>query len=531
MVLVLAATLTVRIAMATATTGTGTGTVVHNNNNANRIKSGEPWHDTAGNLIDAHGAGLVQHDGRFYWYGSRRTVNASGTQMDGGIALYSSSDLYSWDFESVVLNVFNCTSNSTVPMSAFASVSASTAGAHASRFDTDYPPPSCANGNGLDLERPKVVQCGGPGNGGKFVMWVRGTGYGNSPQLVAVLESETPTGPFAFVSNRTGNSDPFRTVAKGIKNYKPGYQYADATLFQDPKTFKTYVYWRTRMSTGVAGPTGFRAMELTADCRDVVHASDTRVTSTPNREGPAVFFHEDMYYLYVSGTMGWAATSMYVYAASTPAGNFSSSNQDGHYWHAYTKGALGSTAPGAWNGTWAVTNGCLLVGTPFGNHSRDGNGGEDGVQMEFGAARSLCATAPLCAGFAFIDYDAAPAPSTVVRVTFKEVVKLYPEAEVGMQPPPIPVPGQPGNTAPAQPGVWAYDSQSTYILPNPKYTKGSRLPPFVYMGDRWDYTGTSGTSKATYVWLPLFVHPTHPGSVKVVWRKEWRLDDDSMYPF
>ena len=46
-------------------------------------------------------------------------------------------------------------------------------------------------------------------------------------------------------------------------------------------------------------------------------------------------------------------------------------------------------------------------------------------------------------------------------------------------------PGQPGNTAPEQPGKWAFDSQSTYILPNPHYTPHSKLPPFVYMGDRW----------------------------------------------
>jgi hypothetical protein len=89
--------------------------------------------------------------------------------MDGGIALYSSSDLYAWHFESVVLPVFNCTSNDTrANRSPSDLTDGDTAGA--------YPPPNCANGNGLDLERPKVVQCGGPG--GKFVMWVRGTGYG-----------------------------------------------------------------------------------------------------------------------------------------------------------------------------------------------------------------------------------------------------------------------------------------------------------------------------------------------------------------
>ena len=77
------------------------------------IRSGEPWRDTRGEVIDAHGAGLLEHGGKYWWYGSRRTINATGTQMDGGIALYSSTDLYSWTFESVVVNVFNCTSNTT----------------------------------------------------------------------------------------------------------------------------------------------------------------------------------------------------------------------------------------------------------------------------------------------------------------------------------------------------------------------------------------------------------------------------------
>lgn len=230
------------------------------------FKSGVPWHDTGGNVIDAHGAGLLGPlNDTYYWYGSRRTVNASGTQMDGGIAVYSSTDLYAWRYESVVLKPFNCTSNDTSAESETANVSTN-----------DYPPPSCLNGNGLDLERPKVVQCGGPG--GKFVMWVRGTGYGNSPQLLGVLSSDSPTGPFVFVSNKTGSNDPFHTVAPGIKNLPAGYQYADATLFQDPTNFKSYVYWRTRMTKGLDGTTGFRAMELTPDCHDVLPSSDLRIT-------------------------------------------------------------------------------------------------------------------------------------------------------------------------------------------------------------------------------------------------------------
>lgn len=71
-------------------------------------------------------------------------------------------------------------------------------------------------GNGLDLERPKVVKCASTG---KYVMWVRGTGYGNTPQLVGVATADSPTGPFSFEGNKT---DPFHTIYPGNRNlYAP----------------------------------------------------------------------------------------------------------------------------------------------------------------------------------------------------------------------------------------------------------------------------------------------------------------------
>ena len=95
-------------------------------------------------VIDAHGAGLLEHGGAYYWYGSKRTINATGTQMDGGIALYSSTNLYEWKYESVVLKPFNCTSNNTRSLPRARSLSSSKTAAPAA----SYPPPSCANGNG-----------------------------------------------------------------------------------------------------------------------------------------------------------------------------------------------------------------------------------------------------------------------------------------------------------------------------------------------------------------------------------------------
>lgn len=357
-------------------------------------------------------------------------------------------------------------------------------------------------------------------------MWVRGTGYGNTPQLLGVLQSDSPAGPFTFFGNRSGTDDPFNTIAPGIANFPSGYQYADATLFQDPHTLKTYVYWRSRLDTGANGPTGFRAMELTDDCLAVKEASDTRVFRTPNREAPAVFHHDGTFYLWTSGTMGWEPTDTFLYAASSPLGNFSASSDPGHGWHTYTKAGKGSRHDGgAWGlevstaaPQWTVRDGYLPQGNVWGKVEK--------VTTTLPAALRTCGDAQGCEGFCFQDWDRAPPPDRTLVVAFKTAAHFVPEdPAAGIQPPPIPPPNRPGNTAPAQPGRWAFDSQSTYVLPNPAYTAGSRLPQFVFMADRWSYSPEHGTSRATYVWLPLFIDPKNPRKVTVVWYDEWRLDN------
>eukprot|EP01052_Picozoa_sp_SAG31_P032811 SAG31_NODE_3636_length_4035_cov_2.230691_5_plen_485_part_00 len=196
------------------------------------------------------------------------------------------------------------------------------------------------------------------------------------------------------------------------------------------QTFKTYVYWRTRITTGKDGPTGFRGMELTEDCRDVVVGSDTRITATANREGPAMFKHAGEFYLWVSGTMGWEPTTMYLYKASTPLGAFENSSESGHGWHAYTKGLSGDSS--RWNRTWAVRSGYLASGSIFGKAEKR--------NVTLAAAEALCGGASACAGFTFRDYQAAPAAGKVLSVAFKTRVEFVAEHAVGLQPSPIPGP-------------------------------------------------------------------------------------------
>ena len=40
------------------------------------FKPGAPWRDTAGNLIDADGAGPLHAENRFWWFGSKRHGHA-----------------------------------------------------------------------------------------------------------------------------------------------------------------------------------------------------------------------------------------------------------------------------------------------------------------------------------------------------------------------------------------------------------------------------------------------------------------------
>ena len=246
------------------------------------FRSGEQWLDTEGNPIDAHGGGFLKHGPTYYWYGSSRNALNPPCCHDRGINLYTSTDLYNWAYEGLVVRSFNGSST----------------------------------GNGLDLERPKVIRCTGTG---QFVMWVRGTGEGNTPQLLAVATSDSPAGPFTFVGNRT---DPFHTVNAGNRNIPEGYQFADATLFTDPTSGRSYVYWRTRVNPQ---NTGFRGMELTDDCLDVRSESDTQLFQSPNREAPAVFHANGRFYLWTSGTDGWTPTTTHLYTASTPLGCFNCS--------------------------------------------------------------------------------------------------------------------------------------------------------------------------------------------------------------
>ncbi|RZL47280.1 MAG: glycosyl hydrolase family 43 [Pedobacter sp.] len=66
------------------------------------IYSGVPWYDQNGNVVSAHGANIVQDNGKFYLFGEAHTDTSNAFV---GFNCYSSKDLYNWKFESIALPV------------------------------------------------------------------------------------------------------------------------------------------------------------------------------------------------------------------------------------------------------------------------------------------------------------------------------------------------------------------------------------------------------------------------------------------
>ncbi len=68
-----------------------------------RITPGQEWPDRKGEHINAHGGGLLFHEGKYYWYGENRPARGFTTEV--GVEVYSSSDLMNWEDEGVALAV------------------------------------------------------------------------------------------------------------------------------------------------------------------------------------------------------------------------------------------------------------------------------------------------------------------------------------------------------------------------------------------------------------------------------------------
>ncbi len=214
------------------------------------MKNGQIWQDTQGNDIQAHGGCIIEHNGVFYWYGEHKGAdNCPGTtRVDViGVSCYSSTDLVNWKYEGLVFESEKEDKESYI---------------HYSKV----------------LERPKVIYNEKNDN---FVLWFHCDSADYTYAGVGIAVSKTPTGKFELLSVKVPNRQDSR----------------DMTIYKD-EDGKAYLVhskdWNKTLNIAI----------LNDDYTDL-DGYYVSVLADQEREAPALFFHEGMYYMISSGCTSW----------------------------------------------------------------------------------------------------------------------------------------------------------------------------------------------------------------------------------
>ncbi len=251
---------------------------------------GAIWPDSDGEHINAHGGGILYHEGKYYWFGEHK---GDKNNAYVGIMCYASEDLYNWKKEGVALPV--------------------------SEDETSEIAAGCV------MERPKVIY---NERTQKFVMWfhleLKGQGYGAARTAVAV--SDSPTGPYHYVRSFRPNAgvwpqnfeeewkqpqagedslkwwtkDWYAAVRSGLyvrRDYDKGQMSRDMTLYVDDDGTAYHIHSAESNLT-------LHISELTPDYLDFT-GQYTFMMPAGHNEAPAVFKYEDYYYMIASGCTGW----------------------------------------------------------------------------------------------------------------------------------------------------------------------------------------------------------------------------------
>ena len=220
------------------------------------IMPGKVWNDTEGNQINAHGGGILYHNGTYYWYGELK--GDSTYRLDwvktwecwradaGGVSCYSSKNLIDWKFEGVAL----------------ATVADSASELHPSQV----------------IERPKVIY---NDKTKKFVMWMHIESPDYEKAHAGVAVADTPIGPFTYLGS-----------------FKPnGADSRDQTIFKDDDGRAYHICsseWNKTLYISLLNddytlPSGIYVKRFIGQ----------------SREAPAVFKRNGKYYMLSSGCTGW----------------------------------------------------------------------------------------------------------------------------------------------------------------------------------------------------------------------------------
>jgi hypothetical protein len=261
---------------------------------ADHFTPGEIWPDDQGIHINAHGGGLLFHEGTYYWFGEHKIAGPSGNSAQVGVSCYSSTTLYDWKNEGIALAVEENRRSEIA--------------------------------KGCIIERPKVIF--NPRTK-KFVMWFhlehRGKGYATARTAVALADKVT--GPYRFRESHRPNRnewpigfDPETTTDAQVSLLKrdrsKGQMSRDMTIFVDDDGRAYHIASAEENHT-------LHISLLTPDFLDFT-GKFIRIFPGGHNEAPAICKHDGKYWLIASGCTGWDPNEARSYVADSMAGPWKS---------------------------------------------------------------------------------------------------------------------------------------------------------------------------------------------------------------
>jgi len=238
------------------------------------IKNGQIWYDTSGERIRAHQPFVhrVQHKSEgtnsYYLYGTAHVGSSDGES--GVVNVYTSTDLYNWDFAGVAAN-----------FSGYAA---------------------------------RVSMIGKNPVSDKYVLWSKG---GSSFQ---VATSDSLLGPFV----PKGESYKPKERPNG-----PGA--GDSQAFVDPITQQGYMFYSLKPTKDKSELREVRVGRLSDDWTALVESPVSVVqkntaSKTENLEAPLPFYSTltEKYYVWCSHTSGWNPNAAKLFEADSPEGPWTS---------------------------------------------------------------------------------------------------------------------------------------------------------------------------------------------------------------
>lgn len=236
---------------------------------------GQPWLDSEGKHMNAHGYNIVEHSNEYYWFGSHKIEGLTESQKnEAGVRCYASNDLYNWENQGLILDV-------------------NAPGQHTEVADAGI------------LDRPKVVYNEVTS---KFVMYfklyppgAKGGMLGTRVGYVGVAQSDTICGQYKYKGRfLAANSD------EGS---------GDFAIFKDKdgSIYHITVHKPTKwLYIGKLRQDGLRPDGPYLQLGGIERAT----------EAPTVMYRDGKYYIFGSGSTGWKPNPARLYVSESLFGPY-----------------------------------------------------------------------------------------------------------------------------------------------------------------------------------------------------------------